>query len=133
LREGATSDPAGISPPQISPQGCGGLAGGTAQSARASVAFGLEAKEVFGWREAGTTAKGREVVTKSNGGALLNARQVAERLQVSIPWVLAHASGKHKPVLPSLKLGKAVRFSESDIDEFLEHCRRAMAKGTPIQ
>ena len=66
-------------------------------------------------------------------GALLNARQVAERLNVSIAWVLAHAEGKHKPVLPSLKLGRAVRFRSSDIDAFLDRCRRAMAQGRPIQ
>jgi excisionase family DNA binding protein len=69
----------------------------------------------------------------NNGSTLLKAREVAHRLNVSIPWVLAHASGKHKPVLPSLKLGKAVRFRESDIEAFLETCRRAMMAGRPIQ
>jgi predicted DNA-binding transcriptional regulator AlpA len=65
--------------------------------------------------------------------ALLNARQVAEHLNVSIAWVLAHAEGRRKPVLPSLKLGRSVRFRESDIEAFLRKCERAMALGIPIQ
>jgi predicted DNA-binding transcriptional regulator AlpA len=65
--------------------------------------------------------------------ALLNARQVAEMLNVSVAWVMDHAEGRYRPVLPSLKLGKSVRFRESDIEAFLERCHRAMAKGVPIQ
>jgi predicted DNA-binding transcriptional regulator AlpA len=64
---------------------------------------------------------------------LLNAREVAAMLNVSVGWVMAHAEGRYKPVLPSLKLGKAVRFLPMDIDTFIERCRRAMAKGIPIQ
>jgi predicted DNA-binding transcriptional regulator AlpA len=47
---------------------------------------------------------------------LLTARQVAKRLQVSVGWVTAHASSKHKPVLPSFKLGKSVRFRSAEVD-----------------
>jgi hypothetical protein len=43
-----------------------------------------------------------------------------------------HAEGRYKPVLPSLKLGRSVRFRESDIEAFLEKCERAMALGVPI-
>jgi excisionase family DNA binding protein len=64
---------------------------------------------------------------------LLTARQVAKRLQVSVGWVTSHASGKRKPVLPSFKLGKSVRFRSADVDAFLERCRRAMERGVPIQ
>jgi predicted DNA-binding transcriptional regulator AlpA len=68
----------------------------------------------------------------SENQRLLNARQVAEQLNLSIAWVLAHAEGRRLPVLPSLKLGKAVRFRSTDIEDFLERCRRAMAQGRPI-
>jgi len=68
----------------------------------------------------------------TNDHQLLKARQVAERLQVSIGWVLDHAGGRHKPVLPSVKMGKVVRFRTEDIDAFIEHCNRYMAAGKPI-
>ena len=63
---------------------------------------------------------------------LLTAREVAKRLHVSIAWVLDHAGGRRRPVLPSLKMGKAVRFCERDIEAFLERCRRCMEKGIPV-
>ena len=63
---------------------------------------------------------------------LLTAREVARQLHVSIAWVLAHAGGRYHPVLPSIKLGRAVRFRQSDIDKFIEHCRRCVERGIPI-
>jgi len=72
-------------------------------------------------------------LNSTNNGSLLTARQVAERFNVSIAWVLAHAEGRRLPILPSLKLGKSVRFREDDLDKFLAGCRRAMAKVRPIQ
>lgn len=65
--------------------------------------------------------------------ALLTAREVARQLGVSVPWVLQHAAGTRRPAIPSIKMGKAVRFRQLDIDTFVEHCRRCMAKGIPIQ
>ena len=70
---------------------------------------------------------------KTNSHTLLTPRQVANRLQVSVAWVLDHASGRRSPVLPSRKMGKLVRFEEQEIDAFIEHCRRCMEKGIPIQ
>jgi hypothetical protein len=72
-------------------------------------------------------------LNSTDNGSLLTAREVAGRLHVSISWVLAHAEGRRLPVLPSLKLGKAVRFRVDDLEMFLEGCRRAMEKGRPIQ
>jgi excisionase family DNA binding protein len=70
---------------------------------------------------------------KSVPAPLLTAREVARQLGVSIDWVFAHAEGRRHPILPSLKLGKSVRFRQDDIDLFLERCRRAMATVQPIQ
>ena len=64
---------------------------------------------------------------------LLNAREVASRLNVSIAWVLAHANGKRLPLIPSVKLGRSVRFRERDIEAFIERSVRAMEAGVPIQ
>ena len=87
------------------------------------------------------TARGGEDERTRQGGLefgnppedLLTAREVAKRLKVSVTWVTTHASGKYKPVLPSFKLGGVVRFKASDIDAFLERCRRAMDRGIAIQ
>jgi hypothetical protein len=64
---------------------------------------------------------------------LLTAHQVAKWLNVSTSWVRDHASGRAKPVLPSLKMGQAVRFERGQIKEFVERCRRAMQRGLPLQ
>jgi excisionase family DNA binding protein len=64
---------------------------------------------------------------------LLTAREVARQLGVSVAWVLQHASGTRKPVIPSIKMGKSVRFRQSDIDRFVERCKRCMELGIPIQ
>lgn len=55
---------------------------------------------------------------------LLTPRAVAEWLEVSVSWVLDHASGRRRPHLPSVKLGKAVRFRREDVEKFIEDCTR---------
>ena len=54
---------------------------------------------------------------------LLTPAQVAEWLGVSDAWVLDHAS-RRRPYLPSVKLGKAVRFQREDVERFIEDCVR---------
>lgn len=54
---------------------------------------------------------------------LLTPREVAEILSVSVPWVLDHAS-RRRPILPSVKLGKAVRFRREQVEQFIEECAR---------
>jgi predicted DNA-binding transcriptional regulator AlpA len=55
---------------------------------------------------------------------LLTAHEVAAWLGVSARWVLAHAAGLNRPVLPSVKLGKAVRFERRAVEEFIRMCAR---------
>jgi len=54
---------------------------------------------------------------------LLTAGQVAEILNVSTAWVYDHAERK-RPQLPSVRLGKAVRFRPGDIENFIEEMSR---------
>lgn len=54
---------------------------------------------------------------------LLTPKDVAEILSVSVPWVLDHAS-RRRPLLPSVKLGKAVRFRREEVAEFIRECAR---------
>lgn len=50
---------------------------------------------------------------------LLTAGEVAKILNVSAAWVYDHA-GRKRPLIPSVRLGKAVRFREADLREFIE-------------
>jgi excisionase family DNA binding protein len=56
-------------------------------------------------------------------GRLLTPKEVAELLTVSVAWVLDHAS-RRRPLLPSVKLGKAVRFRRQEVEEFIRECAR---------
>ena len=54
---------------------------------------------------------------------LLTPKEVAEILNVSSSWVLDHSS-RRRPYLPSVKLGKAVRFRREDVEAFIQECLR---------
>ena len=58
---------------------------------------------------------------------LMDAAQVGEWLGVSRGWVLDHASGRRRPHLKSIKLGKSVRFRPADVEAFLTECSRIIA------
>jgi excisionase family DNA binding protein len=53
---------------------------------------------------------------------LLTPHQVASRLQVSPSWVRDHATRK-LPKIPSVKVGKLLRFKIEDIDQFIHEQR----------
>jgi hypothetical protein len=52
---------------------------------------------------------------------LLNTRETAEKLGVSVWYVLDHTKGRKKPTLPCLKLGRnSRRFRPEDLAAFVE-------------
>lgn len=51
---------------------------------------------------------------------LLSVSDVAKWLQLSPSWVRQHASGRRRPLLPSKKLGKSVRFERARVEEWLK-------------
>ena len=55
---------------------------------------------------------------------LITAAEVARWLNVSRAWVFEHANGRRRPHLPSVKLGKSVRFRPIDVDAFIRECER---------
>jgi excisionase family DNA binding protein len=55
---------------------------------------------------------------------LLSVEDVAKLLGVSRAWVLSHAAGNRRPELPSVKLGKAVRFRAAQVEKFIEENTR---------
>jgi excisionase family DNA binding protein len=59
-------------------------------------------------------------------GKLLDAGQVAELLNVPKSWVLESA---RSGAIPCVRLGRYVRFSESDVLSWLEQCKQP---GRPI-
>jgi predicted DNA-binding transcriptional regulator AlpA len=57
---------------------------------------------------------------------LLNAREVARILNVSTAWVYDHADRK-RPMVPSVRLGKALRFRPEDVQQFINEMTRRVA------
>lgn len=55
--------------------------------------------------------------------SLLTPKQVADWLGMSVAWVLDHAS-RRRPRLTFVKLGKAVRFRQEDVEQFIAECIR---------
>ena len=58
---------------------------------------------------------------------LLTVSEVAEWLNVSSGWVRDHATGRRQPVLPSIKLGKSLRFDESEVSQWLKELQARKA------
>lgn len=58
---------------------------------------------------------------------LLSVDEVANLLQMSTAWVRQHSNGMRRPAIPSIKLGKAVRFRRQDLHMFVESMARPNA------
>lgn len=58
---------------------------------------------------------------------LLKATEVAKWLHVSTGWVFDHAHGRRQPILPCVKLGKAIRFRQDEVEIWLETLSRERA------
>jgi predicted DNA-binding transcriptional regulator AlpA len=56
---------------------------------------------------------------------LLTVPEVARWLAVSPSWVRDHATGRRRPTMHCIKLGKSLRFEERGVAEWLEALRRA--------
>ena len=76
-------------------------------------------------RERGATRQ--RVVNPMARLKLLTASEVAEWLNVSSGWVRDHATGRRQPVLPSIKLGKSLRFDESEVSQWLKELQARKA------
>lgn len=55
---------------------------------------------------------------------LLDVAEVAHLLGTSEAWVRQHASGLRQPKIPSVKLGKCVRFRREAVLEFIKALER---------
>jgi excisionase family DNA binding protein len=56
---------------------------------------------------------------------LLTVTEVARWLAVSPSWVRDHATGRRRPTLPSVRLGKSLRFEVDVVAKWLEALRQA--------
>jgi excisionase family DNA binding protein len=56
-------------------------------------------------------------------GALLTVQEVAEILKVPVSWVYEHTRGNCTGRLPYIKVGKYLRFLDSDISRYLDEMR----------
>ncbi len=55
---------------------------------------------------------------------LLTVADICRKLGVSRAWVIEHSNGRRRPVLPSIKLGKVRRFDPTELETFINDCRR---------
>jgi len=55
---------------------------------------------------------------------LLTVTEVAQLLGISEAWVYQHSCGARRPNLPSVKLGRAVRFRLEAVQAFIESMER---------
>ncbi len=58
---------------------------------------------------------------------LLTVRDVARWLNVSQGWVRDHATGRRRPALPAVKLGKSLRFHEDQVRNWLQELQKGKA------
>jgi excisionase family DNA binding protein len=55
---------------------------------------------------------------------LLTVDQVADLLAVSCAFVRQHSNGLRRPAIPSVKLGKSVRFRRAAVEAFITAMER---------
>ena len=59
---------------------------------------------------------------------LLTAQEVATWLGVSSAWVRQHSNGSRRPLIPSVKLGKCLRYRTQRIQEFIDSLEKSGGK-----
>ena len=59
---------------------------------------------------------------------LLTVAEVAKMLSISETWVRDHASRRRQPHLSCVRLGKAMRFRKTDVEQFVEWCMKFHAE-----
>lgn len=58
--------------------------------------------------------------------SLLSVQEVASILHVSVAWVYDHSDRK-RPIIPTVRLGRAVRFRPDDVQAFIQEMTRRVA------
>ena len=61
---------------------------------------------------------------RKDSDRLMSVDEVARMLGMSACWVRQHANGMRRPEIPSVKLGKCVRFRRQRVMEFIEQQER---------
>jgi predicted DNA-binding transcriptional regulator AlpA len=56
-----------------------------------------------------------------DGTRLLTVAEVSEWLAVSPSWVRDHATGRRRPILPCIKLGKSLRFDQRRVSDWISN------------
>jgi excisionase family DNA binding protein len=61
---------------------------------------------------------------KADPDRLLTVGEVAAMLGMSEAWVRQHSNGLRRPAIPSVKLGRCVRFRRESVLEFVRSMER---------
>jgi excisionase family DNA binding protein len=59
----------------------------------------------------------------TNQGTLLTVQEVAAILKVPVSWVYEHTRGNCQETLPHVKVGKYLRFFDTDVANYLQTIR----------
>ena len=51
---------------------------------------------------------------------LCTVQEIAKMLQVSPAWVREHSTGRRRPVIPSIRLGRSIRFDPDKVKAWLD-------------
>jgi len=62
--------------------------------------------------------------TQPDPDRLLSVGEVAAMLGMSEAWVRQHSNGTRRPAIPSVKLGKCVRFRRDAVLDFIRSMER---------
>ena len=63
-------------------------------------------------------------LARTDPDRLLTLEQVAEMLNMSPAWVRQHSNGTRRPAIPSIKLGKSIRFRRQAVLDFIQSQER---------
>jgi predicted DNA-binding transcriptional regulator AlpA len=63
-------------------------------------------------------------VARADPDRLMTVEDVARMLGMSAAWVRQHSSGLRRPLIPSVKLGKCVRFRRETVLQFIKSMER---------
>jgi excisionase family DNA binding protein len=82
----------------------------------------------MGWADGGTPGADYhlgDAAVNASEAPLMTVQEVAEFLRVSVTFVYDHSNGNRQPFLPSVKMGKSVRFRRAAVMAFIKEQERA--------
>jgi excisionase family DNA binding protein len=71
-------------------------------------------------RRSETAERGQPTGVDADSRRLLSTAEVCAWLGMSRAWVLTHARGDRRPLIPCVRMGRKVKFRAADVERFIE-------------